>query len=331
MRQIVLAATAGAGAGVFFALDRLLVRAAGLPAILAVIAIGIGVYFASEAREKRTAVLAGALGGLMAVVSRSFLLAIINIFGYNFRSSSEALVMLTGAGALFGLIAWNIRNKRRSTTGQTFQVDMQTEDRRKLLSQLVEIQDRLRAGEQTMSFMSVDVVGSTAMKEFADPLAIEYTFGEYHEFVEKITLKYGGNIHSTAGDGVLCAFETPAQAFAAARNLQSGIFEVNTYRNKLGKPIALRIGIHHGAVVPQGAGLQSINFAHVIDVAAHLQKAAPEGGIAISTPAAGMLPAAEAMRGAETIEVQNVKALIWRPKSTPSAPTFETPPIPPTP
>jgi hypothetical protein len=61
-----------------------------------------------------------------------------------------------------------------------------------------------------------------------------------------------------------------------------------------------------------------INFAHVIDVAAHIQKAAPPGGIAITETAAAYLPGGPSGVSEERIEAQDVKARVWCPRAIPA-------------
>ncbi len=291
----------------------------GLWGILLLLAALGGAYNSAVAKDKKTATLAGAVFGGAYVVGWALLGSISN---YVFDSGiggppPPVLLVFAAVGAFVGHVAHKAWNRRRHS------FDDPADERRRLLSQLVELQDKLRSGEQTMSFLSVDVVGSTRMKELADPLAVEFTFSEYYRYIEQIIGKYQGTLHSTAGDGVTLAFEHPWQAFQAARNIQSGLVEFNQYRNRIGIPLSVRQGIHHGTVVPQGDGIQSINFALVIDIAAKLQKAAPEGGVAVSMPAAGMLPGGRISVGEEVIRVDNLEACIWRarvaPKIDPSA------------
>src|SRR5262249_37432708 len=168
-----------------------------------------------------------------------------------------------------GLLVFKIVDTYRAKLGLIDPV----KERQELLKQLVDIQDKLRSGEQTISFLSVDIVGSTRMKQIADPLSVEFTFTEYHKFVEMIARRYGGRVHSTAGDGMTLAFDSPSQAFGAARTIQTGVIELNTFRNKIGVPIVLRCGVHTGTVMaPDASDVTTINFADVIDISAHLQK-----------------------------------------------------------
>jgi class 3 adenylate cyclase len=236
------------------------------------------------------------------------------------------LLPITMFGILGGVALHRLFDKNRKKLGLRDPI----QERQELLTQLHELRDKLHSGEQSMTFLSVDIVGSTRMKQHADPLAVEFTFNEYHQFVERIARKYGGQVHSTAGDGVTCAFDHPQQAYGAARNLQSGLIELNMLRNKLGTPLTLRCGIHTGTVVtPDASDVTSLNFAQVIDIAAHLQKITPPGGIAVSeASASGLIGGMDAV-GPERGEIEGVHAAIWVPKSLAPKPTAtEPPPLP---
>jgi class 3 adenylate cyclase len=221
------------------------------------------------------------------------------------------LLLFVAGGALAGGSARRLLDTYMKKVGIT---DAASE-RQQLLQQLVELQDKLRTGEQSMTFLSIDVVGSTRMKENAEQLQVEYTFSEYHRYVETVIKRYGGRVHSTAGDGVTCAFEEPAQAFKAGRNIQAGLIELNTHRNKLDTPIRLRIGMHTGTVIAPTQDIQSLNFAHVIDIAAHLQKVCPVGGLAVSDSSAIFLPGGKSGIGDMRVEALDVGASVWQPRT----------------
>lgn len=327
VRRYVAAGYLGTGAGVANAI----LATFGDPGSLLGIAVTLcavgALWNAAVSPDRRTAMVAGALFSGLGFVANALALAIISFF-HSIPSgpSPIAMILAVAGSALIGSIAYRYRTRAQARSGPSGSGS----ERQELLRQLVELQDKLRSGEQTMSFLSLDIVGSTRIKELADPLAVEFTFTEYHRFVETVVGRHGGRVHSTAGDGVTCAFDHPQQAFAAARNIQSGLIELNLHRNRVGVPIKLRAGIHHGSVISTGPSLQNINFSHVIDIAAHLQKACPEGGVAISIPAASMLAGGEASVGPDTIVVQNVSARIWRPRSaipvpgpSPAAPAFQ--------
>lgn len=289
---------------------------------LKLILISVGIYNLAISRDRKTAAMCGAI--LCGVAFATF--PVFAYFGHVAnRIETIALISAVLGGAVGGVILHRIVDRFRNKLGLKDPV----KERQDLLRQLYQLREKLNSGEQSMTFLSVDIVGSTRMKELSDPLSVEFTFTEYHGFVESVTKRYAGRVHSTAGDGVTCAFDHPQQAFGAARNLQAGMIELNTFRNKIGIPIRLRCGIHSGSVVaPDVDDVTSVNFAHVIDIAAHLQKVCPEGGVVVSEAAAMSLPGGLATVGVETVEVSGVAGVVWQPKRslpTPSSP----PPLPP--
>jgi class 3 adenylate cyclase len=67
-------------------------------------------------------------------------------------------------------------------------------------------------------------------------------------------------------------------------------------------------------VLPEAGDVQSVNFANVIDVAAHIQKACPPGGIAVSEAAATQLPGGPSSVGSEWVETPESKGVVWLPR-----------------
>jgi class 3 adenylate cyclase len=282
--------------------------------MLALVFLTLGIYIVSLGRSSRAALVAGAIfgGGYFAMNA---------VFSAIFRLPAQIeafmLIPFTILGAVVGIALQSFVTKYRPRLGLKDPV----KERQELLRQMMDLQTKLKASEQHCTFVSLDVVGSTRMKELADALSVEFTFNEYHQFVERVTFKHSGTIHSTAGDGIICAFDQPYQAFAATKNILTGLFELNTYRNKIGVPIQLRAAIHTGTVMTAQAGdISSVNFAHVIDIAAHLQKAAPPGGIAVSDDVAIYLPGGRDSVGKERVQVGNVPATIWTAKPLPPIP-----------
>lgn len=270
--------------------------------------IGVGIWNAAVARDRKVAAMTGALFGGTFFVAQSLFSYMFSVRGMD----PPFLILFLVVGALGGTILRSIVGKVGSKLGMVDPV----RERQELLRQLVNLQDKLKSGEQSITFLSVDMVGSTRIKAEADPLSVEFTFNEYHHFVENTAKRFGGRVHSTAGDGVTLAFDHPQEAFSAAKLLQTGIFELNTFRNKVGQPLILRCGIHSGTVVAPTAGdIKSLNFAHVIDMAAHMQKACPPGGIAVSDAAAAQLPGGATAIGIEKTLVHDMEATIWAPRA----------------
>jgi class 3 adenylate cyclase len=293
--------------------------------IIQLLGLTLALYNACVARDSKTGAIVGGIFG--AGYFTAYELCGLAFHLTNSRSYESILILpITVAGAVAGIALQKITYKYRNRLGLRDPI----RERQELLRQLTDLQERLKSGEQEVTFLSVDIVGSTRMKEVADPLAVEYTFTEYHEFVARIARKHGGRVHSTAGDGVTCAFEHPQPAFQAAKNISAGLLELNTFRNKVGLPIVVRQAVHTGIIMaPEDGDVTKVNFAHVIDIAAHLQKVAPAGSIVISDVSAAKIPGGPAAIGDQKVNASGVEGTIWnsRPVVQSTAPEGP-PPIP---
>ena len=292
--------------------------------IVALVWLTLGLYNACTARDPKTGAAAGAVFGAGFFAAHE-LFTFLSGLPASHSWSAFLIVPMALLGAAVGLGLQRVTDRYRKPLGLRDPL----KERQELLRQLVELQERLKSGEQSCTFLSIDIVGSTRMKAHADPLAVEFTFNEYHGFVERTVRRYGGRVHSTAGDGVTAAFDHPQSALGAAKNVQAGLLELNAFRNKLSESIVLRQGIHTGTVVaPDSTDLTTLEFSSVIDLAAHLQKAAPPNGIAVSERACVHLPGGASTVGSERILVSGVEAAVWVARSVPALAGGAPPPPP---
>lgn len=173
---------------------------------------------------------------------------------------------------------------------------LRAQDPAALLAESIAIQWQIAPRTHDVCVLVVDAAASSTMKSQADPLVAEWSFREYQRFLEDIAKCWGGTIHSTAGDGAVIAFSSPNDGFAAARAIQTEIDTFNRTTNRLGTPFRLRTGLHMGSM--QGE-LDQVEFHEVIDIAAHVQAAAPLGGIALTSRIA------EALEGEQLAELKD--------------------------
>lgn len=125
------------------------------------------------------------------------------------------------------------------------------------------------------------------MKVTGDALAVEYSFGQYRLWVEERIRKYGGQVQSAAGDGMMAAFADEHAALRSARGIQSELTGFNLQYNRLGTPFRVRCGVASGEVPwEEGAPLGHIQ-SPVLDRAARLQKQAEPGDIVVGKEIAG--------------------------------------------
>jgi len=172
-----------------------------------------------------------------------------------------------------------------------------------LLAEMIELRRALNRGEQHRCVMVVDAARSSVMKSKSDPLVAEWSFRAYQEFLAEQVRNHNGRIHSTAGDGAVAAFDDAEDAYACARSIQTKIADFNANVNRLRDPFRLRIGIHCGLVSGE---LEEVQFAAVIDIAAHIEAASQVGGIAVTGTIAEQLPSHRFAELNETIDDQRV-------------------------
>ncbi|MFW5697035.1 MAG: adenylate/guanylate cyclase domain-containing protein, partial [Fimbriimonadaceae bacterium] len=310
-RSYLAAGALGSLSGFFLTLGDLINDRSGFPAIVAALLALLGLWIAAKSNTTQTAAVSGSIfpgslvvvGAMLAFITQ-FLVA--NPASFNWVS----LFFLVPLGGFVGAMGHRMFVKNREKFGATDPL----KQRQELLTQLLEIQDRLHQDTRFCTFLSVDIVGSSKLKQNCDPLAMEFTFTEYHKYVESIVKRFDGRVHSTAGDGVTCAFDSPEAAFTAGKALIAGLFEFNAARNKIGRDIELRAGIHTGTVSAAGQDVTKVNFAEVIDLAAHLQKAAPPGGLAVSQTACRYLKMENSRMAANEVQLDGHVAMLWRPR-----------------
>lgn len=176
---------------------------------------------------------------------------------------------------------------------------LQRDDPAALLAEMVEIQLKLNPSSSSVCVMVVDAARSSVMKAEADPLVAEWTFREYQRFLAEIVARFGGRVHSTAGDGAVMYFSDPSCGFRAAQTIQTEVGEFNTTVSKLKSPFRLRIGLHSGPVAGE---IEKVQFTEVIDIAAHVEAASQVGGICVTEPVATLLEGERLAELRETVD-----------------------------
>lgn len=96
----------------------------------------------------------------------------------------------------------------------------------------------------------------------------------------RATMRFGGTLVKTTGDGWISLFPSVGNAVDCARLLQRQVC-----RQEVAPPSLFRIGLHLGEVRMQGGDV----FGHAINIAARLQTLAEPGGIIVSQPVTALL------------------------------------------
>ena len=132
------------------------------------------------------------------------------------------------------------------------------------------------------SFMAIDVQKSTDIKKGKSKDAIFLTFDAYHQMVKNSAESHSGLVHETAGDGIMCVFDSADDACRAGISIVDAMPEFNNSQNRLGKPVVLRMGVNTGRVlIDEGRSIGEL-FDGVIDTAGHLQKEGLGGDLIIT-------------------------------------------------
>jgi class 3 adenylate cyclase len=253
------------------------------------------------AGNPRSGVLAGLLTFATLVLGREFLTP--EALAYSARASVDSFPWAGYAFPLAMLMSW-VGGAGAKVHDQADKTRMIEEsDQAAVVAEIARLSGLLGMARAEVTCMMVDVVQSTRLKREANPLAVEISFREYTNFVRREVARHGGAVQSVAGDGIVAEFSSPVGAFAAARQIQTSIGEFNNSLNTLPLPFRLRIGLHSGSV---HGGLERVSFTEVIDVAAHIEKKAPPGGIVVTESVKNELEDQEFVEIAETVDGHRV-------------------------
>ena len=144
--------------------------------------------------------------------------------------------------------------------------------------------DVLRPGDNVgvsaIALMFTDVRGSTALYESAGDAAAYAIVRAHFAFLTDVVRRHSGAVVKTIGDAVMASFAVPADALAAAIEMQRGIAAFNAGRG--GTPIEIKIGLHAGPCIAVTLNDRIDYFGTVVNMAARLQDASVPGGIVLS-------------------------------------------------
>ncbi len=294
-----------------------------------------------RARGMRAGFFSGALPGA------GIWLAALAAFGPPFPGARGAveviLYLLVGSGVtgLSGLAGSKLRQRRRplptgedtgpglppssSHTGlapDARAAASHSLSREQMVELLFALQQELEGQKLRRAFLSVDVVGSSEMKESRPELAVEYSFTQFRRWVEETARAGGLETYATAGDGLMCVFSDEGHAARAVRQLLEGLPQFNIERNQLSQPFRIRCGISAGLVAFDPKLPLGHLHSAVIDRAATLQKRAAPGSVLVGEEAAAgvraELPGDLSPLGEPTA---GEKAFVWQPGGTLPSPS----------
>jgi len=206
-----------------------------------------------------------------------------------------------------------IRKESRKQAGQIQAISVAPEsaDREELLELYARTKKALEAREQLLSFLSIDVVGSTGMKENEDAAIASRDFARYKDMVEAVIERHDYMKASWTPDGVMICFGEIRHAVTAGQEVLRSLDHFNGEIKAMSADFKVRIGINSGQVLYDEHIPMEEMSARVIDIAGHMQKYAQENSIYINKNAikgdvdpSGFLPA--------DTEVDGCEVLVWK-------------------
>jgi len=127
-----------------------------------------------------------------------------------------------------------------------------------------------------VAILAADVAGYSRLVAQAEEDTLA-RFGEYRLVFDEVVARHGGRIFNTAGDAVMCAFESAVEALRAAIAIQEALASRNAAL-PASRRLQFRIGLTIGDVVERGTDL----LGDGVNIAARLEGLAPPGGICLS-------------------------------------------------
>ena len=143
---------------------------------------------------------------------------------------------------------------------------------------------------KTVTVLFADVVGSTAVGDSLDPETLRHIMSRHFDEIRRIVEAHGGVVEKFIGDAAMAVFGIPRvheddalRAVRAAVAVRDRLTELDgELRERLGTPIAWRIGVNTGEVVAGAAGSgQRFVSGDAVNVAKRLEEAAGTGEVVI--------------------------------------------------
>lgn len=126
------------------------------------------------------------------------------------------------------------------------------------------------------AILAADVAGYSRLVAEAEERTL-HDLAAAREVFDAVVERAGGRIFNTAGDSVMCEFDSAVEAVRAAIDIQAGIAELNA-DTPAGRRLEFRMGITIGDVVEREGDL----LGEGVNIASRLEGLAPPGGICVS-------------------------------------------------
>lgn len=155
--------------------------------------------------------------------------------------------------------------------------------RAQLYKEYEQIEKALKdAKRRRCAFLSVDVVGSTAIKSGETEIAITSTFRAYEDLLRRTFKTTNAWKESWTPDGVMVCFVSLTDAITAGQTILQQLPVFNARNNRLKSKFDVRCGVNDGEIVIfEDSAIEKL-VEQTIDVAGHMQKNAVPGTLLLS-------------------------------------------------
>ena len=153
------------------------------------------------------------------------------------------------------------------------------------------------AADGTITVVFTDIVGSTELTNAFGDRAWREVLRVHNRIVEEATLAEGGTVVKGQGDGFMLTFSSARRALAASDVIQRRIGDAF---NDPGTPIQVRIGMHTGELLREGADF----FGGALNYAARVASSAGGNEIVVSSLVHDLVASSAEFSFAEPREVE---------------------------
>jgi len=164
----------------------------------------------------------------------------------------------------------------------------------------------LRPGDevavQRMVFLFTDLKDSTALYDTVGDASAYHLVRAHFAYLAAIVRAHKGAIVKTIGDAILAAFMDPAEALAAAIEMQRKVASFNAEQDGAG--IVLKVGLHEGPVIAVTLNDRLDYFGASVNLAARLQNESRGGDVVLSRAMASDAQVAALLAGHQATEEQ---------------------------
>ena len=120
-----------------------------------------------------------------------------------------------------------------------------------------------------IAILFTDIRGSTALYQRIGDLNAYELVQQHFDWLREATVRHGGAVVKTIGDAVMAAYPDAAHAVAAALEMRAAAERYN--QGQPDRPVALKIGIHHGTAIAVTLNDELDYFGQTVNIAARVQ------------------------------------------------------------